>query len=76
MITKKLYDTAVKGKSILVAEASKLNEDIKTLTLGAGSWSYKYNQSQKVLINKIYVDDEANLPAIFINKLKMLNVFE
>ena len=51
-----------------------LNNDVKTLTLGAGSWSYKYNESQKVLINKIYVDDEANLPAVFINKLKRNNV--
>jgi len=53
-----------------------LNNDVKTLTLGAGSWSYKYNQSQKILVNKIYVDDEANLPAIFINKLKRNNVID
>ena len=51
-----------------------LNADMKTLTLGAGSWSFRYDGSEKYLMNKIYVNDEVNLPSLFINKLKRNSV--
>ena len=53
-----------------------LNDDIRTLNLGAGSWSFRYENSKKILINKIYVDDGVNLPWIFINKLKRDHVVQ
>ena len=53
-----------------------LNEDIRTLDFGAGSWSFRYEDSKKILINRIYVDDGVNLPAIFINKLKREHVVQ
>jgi len=53
-----------------------LNEDIRTLNFGAGSWSFRYEDSKKFLINKIYVEDGVNLPAIFINKLKRNHVVQ
>ena len=30
-----------------------LNADMKTLTLGAGSWSFRYDDSGTFLVNKI-----------------------
>ena len=48
-----------------------LSKDIKTLTLGAGSWLYK---KDKVLINKIYVDDEVNMPYKLIRGIKINSV--
>ena len=53
-----------------------LNDDVRTLNLGAGSWSFRYENSKKILINKIYVDDGVNLPWIFINKLKRDHVVQ
>ena len=53
-----------------------LNDDVRTLNLGAGSWSFRYENSKKILINKIYVDDGVNLPWIFINKLKRNHVVQ
>ena len=53
-----------------------LDDEIKTLSVGAGSWSFRYENNQKILVNKIYVDDEVNLPGLFINKLKRNNVVQ
>ena len=53
-----------------------LNDDVRTLNLGAGTWSFRYENSKKILINKIYVDDGVNLPWIFINKLKRDHVVQ
>ena len=53
-----------------------LDDEIKTLSVGAGSWSFMYENDQKILVNKIYVDDEVNLPGLLINKLKRNNVVQ
>ena len=51
-------------------------DDVRTLTVGAGTWSFRYENSDKILINKIYVDDEVNLPIIFLNKFRKENVIK
>ena len=47
-----------------------LNDSIHTLTYGAGSWKLNENN----LINRIYVDDEVNLPTIFLQKMRIRHV--
>ena len=56
-----------------------ISDDLKTLNLGAGSWSFAYVESDKYLINKIYVNDEVNLPNVFLNKLRkdhLMQIFD
>jgi len=48
-----------------------LNDDIHTLTYGAGSWEIIDKNNQKVLIYRMYVDEEVNLPLVFIQKLRI-----
>jgi len=50
------------------------SEDVKNLKVGAGLWEIKYNGNKKFLINKIYVDDELNIPGLFIDKLRIKHV--
>ena len=64
--------------NILDKESSYLkpffSDDLRTLTVGAGSWSFRYTESDKYLINKIYVNDEVNLPSVFLGKLRKEHV--
>ena len=53
-----------------------LSDDLRTLATGAGSWSFRYDESDKLLINKIYVNDEVNLPNVFLNKLRKEQVIQ
>ena len=41
------------------------------LSFGAGSWEIKQKGDQKVLIYRMYLDDEVSLPLIFIQKLRI-----
>ena len=55
-----------------------INTGVKTLSLGAGMWVVNEINGKKVLINKIYVDDEVNMPDIFLQKIKrkhVVNIF-
>ena len=47
-----------------------IDDDVHTLTYGAGSWYIDGNN----LINRIYVDDEVNFPASFLHKIRVNNV--
>ena len=47
-----------------------INDDVHTLTYGAGSWYIDGNN----LINRIYVDDEVNFPISFLHKIRVSNV--
>ena len=47
-----------------------IDDDVHTLTYGAGSWYIDSNN----LINRIYVDDEVNFPASFLHKIRVNNV--
>ena len=48
-----------------------MNGRINTLTLGAGSWEIN---DKNILKKTIYVDDEANMPELFIRKIKINSV--
>ena len=53
-----------------------LKDDVRTLTYGAGSW--KFSDDEKILIYRMYMDEEVNLPLSFIQKLRVnyaLNIF-
>ena len=56
-----------KNNSLLV---EYLNKSVHTLTYGAGSWEIK----EEKLINRIYIDEEINLPASFLYKLRIRHV--
>tara|TARA_B100001750_G_C15445167_1_gene565790 strand:+ start:305 stop:958 length:654 start_codon:yes stop_codon:yes gene_type:complete len=57
--------------------SKKLSDsDAKILTLGAGSWKIEYLNDNIVLINKIYVDDEVNMPDMLIQKFRIGNVVD
>ena len=51
--------------------ASYNNKDINTLNYGAGSWEYT---EDKILINKIYVDDEVRMPYKLIQRFRINSV--
>ena len=48
-----------------------LRDDIHTLTYGAGSWEIKDKNNKKVLMYRMYVDEEVNLPVVFMKKLRV-----
>ena len=48
-----------------------VNKNIRTLSLGAGSWQIDYLGDERVLIYKMFIDDEVNLPNILIQKIKI-----
>ena len=48
-----------------------LEEDIHTLTYGAGSWQIKEQKNKMILMYRMYVDEEVNLPLVFIKKLRV-----
>jgi len=53
-----------------------LKDNVRTLTYGAGSW--KFSDDEKILIYRMYMDEEVNLPLSFIQKLRVdyaLNIF-
>lgn len=50
------------------------SEDAKNLKIGAGSWEIKYRNDKKILINKIYVNDEMNIPGFIIDNLRIRHV--
>ena len=57
---------------------SYINDDIKTLSVGAGMWSINKIKDKTMLINKIYINDEINMPELFIKKIKrrhVVNIF-
>ena len=59
-----------------VALQPYLQDDVRTLTYGAGSW--KFSDDEKILIYRMYMDEEVNLPLSFIQKLRVnyaLNIF-
>ena len=59
-----------------VALQPYLKDDVRTLTYGAGSW--KFLDDEKILIYRMYMDEEVNLPLSFIQKLRVnyaLNIF-
>ena len=47
------------------------NEDSHILSFGAGSWEIKQEDDKKILIYRMYLDDEVNLPLMFIQKLRI-----
>ena len=49
------------------------NKDINTLNYGAGSWEYT---EDKILVNKIYVDDEVRMLHKFIQKFRINSVVD
>ncbi len=59
-----------------VALQPYLQEDVRTLIYGAGSWEFL--DDKKLLIYRMYMDEEVNLPLSFIQKLRInhvLNIF-
>jgi hypothetical protein len=56
-----------KGNPIL---KDYINDAEHILSFGAGSWEIKQKGDQKVLIYRMYLDDEVSLPLIFIQKLR------
>ena len=51
-----------------------LDASTHTLTYGAGSWEIINNDHSNVLINRTFVDEEVNLPSIFLQRLRINNV--
>tara|TARA_Y100000590_G_scaffold441260_1_gene567683 strand:- start:228 stop:854 length:627 start_codon:yes stop_codon:yes gene_type:complete len=47
-----------------------LSDDIHTLTYGAGSWKIQEKYDKHILMYRMYVDEELNLPLVFIKKLR------
>jgi len=47
------------------------NEDSHKLSFGAGSWEIKKKDDKKILIYRMYLDDEVNLPLMFIQKIRI-----
>ena len=61
-------------------DSSLLNseEDSHILSFGAGSWEIKQKDYKKILIYRMYLDDEVNLPLMFIQKIRInqtVNIF-
>ena len=53
-----------------------VDESINTLIYGAGSWEVL---DENILVNKIYVNDEVNMPYKFINRIRIksvVNIFD
>tara|TARA_B100000029_G_scaffold193768_1_gene191871 strand:+ start:870 stop:1484 length:615 start_codon:yes stop_codon:yes gene_type:complete len=53
-----------------------VDESINTLIYGAGSWEVL---NENILVNKIYVNDEVNMPYKFINRIRIksvVNIFD
>jgi hypothetical protein len=48
-----------------------INDAEHILSLGAGSWEIKMKGDKKILIYRMYLDDEVSLPLIFIQKLRI-----
>ncbi len=60
----------------LVNNLNILLEDFKggtshKLSFGAGSWQIKKKDDKKILIYRMYLDDEVNLPLMFIQKIRI-----
>ncbi len=47
------------------------NKNIHKLSFGAGSWEIKENDNKKLLIYRMYLDDEVNLPIMFMQKMRI-----
>jgi len=47
------------------------NKDSHKLSFGAGSWEIKKKDDKKILIYRMYLDDEVNLPLMFIQKIRI-----
>jgi len=54
-------------------DSSLLNakEDSRILSFGAGSWEVRKKDNKKILIYRMYLDDEVNLPLMFIQKIRI-----
>ena len=55
-----------------------LDDNVHTLTNGAGSWEIKEKNEKKILIYRMYIDDEVNFPLVFIQKIRInqaVNIF-
>ena len=54
-------------------DSSLLNakEDSHILSFGAGSWEIRKKDNKKILIYRMYLDDEVNLPLMFIQKIRI-----
>jgi len=60
----------------LVNDLNVLLNDFKDdnshkLSFGAGSWEIKKKDDKKILIYRMYLDDEVNLPLMFIQKIRI-----
>ena len=54
------------------------DDDSHKLSFGAGSWEIKIKDDKKILIYRMYLDDEVNLPLMFIQKIRInqtVNIF-
>ena len=54
------------------------DDDSHKLSFGAGSWEIKTKDDKKILIYRMYLDDEVNLPLMFIQKIRIyqtVNIF-
>ena len=54
------------------------DDDSHKLSFGAGSWKIKTKDDKKILIYRMYLDDEVNLPLMFIQKIRInqtVNIF-
>ena len=47
------------------------DDDSHKLSFGAGSWEIKIKDDKKILIYRMYLDDEVNLPLMFIQKIRI-----
>ena len=55
-----------------------LDDNVHTLTNGVGSWEIKEKNEKKILIYRMYIDEEVNLPLVFIQKIRInqaVNIF-
>lgn len=53
-----------------------LNDKLHTLTYGAGSWEIEMVNGRKVLIYRMYVNEEVNLPLVFIQNFRINHVID
>ena len=54
----------------------KNTKDIRTLEVGAGVWEIKNMNNNRLLINKIYVDDKVNMPGLFLDRSRRNHVHQ
>ena len=77
----KMYNISPDKLVWIIDEKYKLSnkansQDSKTLKIGAGIWEFEYEKNKKFLVNKIYVNDEINIPELFIEKLRREHVYQ